>query len=287
MKTNSVKDLQFALKAIDKIYGLTDKDIQITGNGDSFRLTFFFTGKQQKNKCRYIGEPCKRYGSGLTLKMLYDTENQAGFRDWDWEDFKFSKNGLWYDSDDLIDFKIDRRQLKREYLKKAKVNESYGVRNAKYFILRYSRWISNKKGKPTPQEHIKINHLTGEKYDDRPGDYSVDGTKKYELETLDKIFVFALFGIAFAAEYDGDKDNPQIKLFNTREGLWIVNKVFLQYVVYKRWEIVLVSNPYEYYNLFTFTKVFDCMYARELEFLAKKGATWRENVFYWRVVKAW
>lgn len=42
MKTNSVKDLQFALKAIDKIYGLTDKDIQITGNGDSFRLTFFF-----------------------------------------------------------------------------------------------------------------------------------------------------------------------------------------------------------------------------------------------------
>lgn len=178
--------------------------------------TFSDTGKQQKNKYRYIGAPCERYGSGLTLKMLYDTENQAGFRDWDWEDFKFSKNGLWYDSDDLIDFKIDRRQLKREYLKKSNVYESYGVRNAKYFILRYSRWISNKIGKPTPQEHLKINHLTGEKYDDRPGDYSVDGTKKYELATLDKIFVFALFGIAFAAEYNGNKDNPQIRLFNPR-----------------------------------------------------------------------
>lgn len=82
--------------------------------------------------------------------------------------------------------------------------------------MRYSRWISNKKGKPTPQEHIKINHLTGEKYDDRPGGYSVDGTKKYELETLDKLFVFALFGIAFAAEYNGNKDNPQIRLFNPR-----------------------------------------------------------------------
>ena len=42
MKTISVKDLRFALRAIDEIYGLTDKDIQITGNKNSFRLTFFF-----------------------------------------------------------------------------------------------------------------------------------------------------------------------------------------------------------------------------------------------------
>ena len=96
------------------------------------------------------------------------------------------------------------------------MDESYGVRNAKFFTLRYSRWISNKDGKPTPPNHIKINHLTGETYDDRPGSYSVDGTKKYELRILDKIFVFALFGVAFAAEYNGDKDNPQIRLFNPR-----------------------------------------------------------------------
>ena len=42
METISVKDLRFALRAIDEIYGLTDKDIQITGNKNSFRLTFFF-----------------------------------------------------------------------------------------------------------------------------------------------------------------------------------------------------------------------------------------------------
>lgn len=42
METISVKDLQFALRVIDKIYGLTDKDIQITGDEGSFRLTFFF-----------------------------------------------------------------------------------------------------------------------------------------------------------------------------------------------------------------------------------------------------
>ena len=178
--------------------------------------TFSDTGKQLKNKYRYIGAPGGRYGAGLTLDMLYDTENKAGFRDWDWEDYKFKRDGSWYDSDDLDDYKIDRRYLRREYLKRANIDESYGVRNANFFVIRYSSWISNKDNKPTPPNHIKINHLTGETYDDRPGSYSSDGTKKYELETLDKIFVFALFGVVFAAEYNGEKDNPHIHLFDPR-----------------------------------------------------------------------
>ncbi len=178
--------------------------------------TYSDTGKQLKNKYRYVGAPCERYGAGLTLEMLYDTENNAGFRDWDWEDYKFKKDGAWYDSDDLDDYKIDRRYLRREYLKSANIDESYGVRNANFFVIRYSSWISNKENVPTPPEHIKINHLTGETYDDRPGSLSADGTKKYELETLDKIFVFALFGVVFAAEYNGEKENPQIHLFDPR-----------------------------------------------------------------------
>lgn len=178
--------------------------------------TFSDTGKQLQNKYRYVGAPCESYGSGLTVDMLYDTENQAGFRDWDWEDFKFKKDGNWYDSDELVGCKIDRRYLRREYLKRANVDESYGVRNAKFFTLRYSRWISKKDGKPTPQEHIRINHLTGEEYDARPGNYSADGTKKYELETMEKVFAFSLFGVFFAAEYNGEKDNPQIHLFDPR-----------------------------------------------------------------------
>ena len=178
--------------------------------------TFSDTGKQLKNKYRYIGAPCKRYGAGLTLDMLYDTENKAGFRDWDWEDYKFKKDGNWYDSDDLDGYKIDRRYLRREYLKSASVDESYGVRNANFFVIRYSSWISNKDNKPTPPNHIKINHITGETYDDRPGSYSSDGTKRYELITLDKIFVFALFGVVFAAEYSGEKENPQIHLFDPK-----------------------------------------------------------------------
>ena len=178
--------------------------------------TFSDTGKQLRNTYKYIGTPCERYGAGLTLDMLYDTENKAGFRDWDWEDYKFKRDGSWYDSDDLDDYKIDRRYLRREYLKRAHVDESYGVRNANFFVIRYSSWIRNKDNKPTPPNHIKINHITGETYDDRPGSYSSDGTKKYELETLDKIFVFALFGVVFAAEYNGEKENPQIHLFDPK-----------------------------------------------------------------------
>ena len=178
--------------------------------------TFSDTGKQLQNKYRYIGVPCERYGAGLTLDMLYDTENKAGFRDWDWEDYKFKKDGNWYDSDDLDGYKIDRRYLRREYLRNARVDESYGVRNANFFVIRYRSWISNKDNKPTPPNHIKINHITGETYDDRPGSYSSDGTKRYELETLDKILVFALFGVVFAAEYNGEKGNPQIHLFDPK-----------------------------------------------------------------------
>ena len=178
--------------------------------------TFDENGKQRRNKYRYIGAPCERYGSDLTLKMLYDPENKAGFRDWDWEDFKFKNSGLWYDLFDLDDYKIGRRQLRREYLKRENLDESCGVKNANYFVLRYSHWIENKKNKPIPPEHRKINHITGEVYDDRPGSLSADRTKKFELETLDKVFVFALFGVVFAAEYNGNKDNPQIHMFDPR-----------------------------------------------------------------------
>lgn len=72
-----------------------------------------------------------------------------------------------------------------------------------------------------------------------------------------------------------------------REGLWLVNKAFLQYVVHKRWDIVLVSNPHNYYNLVKRAKIIDSMYARELEFLANRGATWQSTGQYWRVIKAW
>ena len=178
--------------------------------------TFDDAGKQLRNKYRYIGAPCERYGAGLTLDMLYDPENKAGFRDWDWENFKFKNDGIFYALYSLDGCKIERRQLRREYLERVNADESYGVRNAKFLVLRYSHWIEHKEGVTIPPEHIKINHKTGEAYDDRPGSLSADGTKKFELETLNKMFVFVLCGTFFVAEYNGEKENPQIHLFDPR-----------------------------------------------------------------------
>lgn len=71
-------------------------------------------------------------------------------------------------------------------------------------------------------------------------------------------------------------------------GLWLVNRAFLNYVIYKRWEIVLVTNPAEHYNILLQTKLTSRMYASELEYLCKyNGATWHYEGPYWRIDKAW
>ncbi len=74
----------------------------------------------------------------------------------------------------------------------------------------------------------------------------------------------------------------------TTAGLWLVNYAFLNYVIYKRWEIVLVTNPANHYNLYTQTKLTTRMYASELEVLCKfNGASWHYEGPFWRIDKAW
>jgi len=68
----------------------------------------------------------------------------------------------------------------------------------------------------TPPILIEINYLTGEMYDDRPKSYTADGTKKVEPKILDRVFTFALFDVFFVSEYNGEKENSQIHLFDPR-----------------------------------------------------------------------
>ena len=58
-------------------------------------------GRQIRSSYLYIGPKCETYGSGLTIGMLYDLENRAGFRDWEWDDFSY-KNTLRQEYDRLI-----------------------------------------------------------------------------------------------------------------------------------------------------------------------------------------
>ena len=51
-------------------------------------------GRQIRSSYLYIGPKCETYGSGLTIGMLYDLENRAGFRDWEWDDFSYKIKGV-------------------------------------------------------------------------------------------------------------------------------------------------------------------------------------------------
>lgn len=92
-------------------------------------------------------------------------------------------------------------------------------------------------------------------------------------------------GISF--HVSDNRWNALVEKYGTA-GLWLVNRAFLNYVVYKRWEIVLVTNPREHYDLLLQKKLTNRMYASELEYLCKfKGATWHYEGPYWRIDKAW
>lgn len=71
--------------------------------------TFDKRGNQWHNSYRYIGPAVEKFGSGLTVRMLYDVKNRAGFRDWEWEDFSYKNKG-YFDLQDLYISKSYRRK---------------------------------------------------------------------------------------------------------------------------------------------------------------------------------
>lgn len=73
----------------------------------------------------------------------------------------------------------------------------------------------------------------------------------------------------------------------TPDGMWLINRAYLNYVISKKWEIVLVSNPDEYYDKINKKILVERFYAKELQYLNKRGADWHYEGPYWRVDKAW
>lgn len=177
--------------------------------------TFDKWGKQRHNSYRYIGPPGEKFGSGLTIGMLYDVKNRAGFRDWDWEEYSYKNKGC-FDLQDLYISKSYRRKVRGRYLKHFKKDESACIRNPKYLAIRYRHFISTKDGKETPIEYIRINYKTGEVYDSRPGELSSDGTKKFKIDFAEREIAFTLFGIPFGGILEGSENNPKITIFNLR-----------------------------------------------------------------------
>ena len=172
-------------------------------------------GRQGHNSYRYIGPPTDKFGSGLTIGMLYDIKNRAGFRDWDWDEFSYKNKGE-YDLMDLYAAKSYRRVTRGKFLERRNADKSACIRKPKYLAIRYSYFITKKDGKKTPDKYIRINYKTEEQYDSRPGSLSSDGTKKFKIDFSKQIITFALFGILFGCELEGSEDDPKITIFNLR-----------------------------------------------------------------------
>ncbi len=177
----SDRTIQTILRQLQK-----DALIEITPRHDK-------TGKQKENAYKYIGPPCERYGTGLTLKALYSTSEDVGFRDWAWKTHGFEHDQTWHNIYPLCRAKFERRMARKEYL------EENGLplivpEDIKYIVLRYCYW----KG-----EKIEL-------YDESL--FSQDRTIKLALEPLGRTETVNLFGIKLFIEINGPKDNPQVVL---------------------------------------------------------------------------
>lgn len=161
-------------------------------------------GKQKSNSYRYIGKPCKFYGSGLTLKMLYSVDEKYGFRFWDWQNYAFTKDGIWHRNYTLLKNKACSRMERRRYLER-KGLPLIIPKDIKYFSLHYSYWI---------RDAEREMELGSDLYEP----LTQDGVIKIPLCAENKITVKAFGGMRLMLYISGDETNPKIKIYNLTEG---------------------------------------------------------------------
>lgn len=160
-------------------------------------------GLQKSNSYRYIGEQCEFYGSGLTLNMLYDKDNKAGFRDWAWKDLTYKRNGKWTTPRDQIYVKAARNAMRKTYL------ESKGLplavnEKVRYFVIYFSFWRGKKED---------IDKYDVDSEEDCPL-LTKNGTIKIDLYS-DKPYAFIASGNSwFVIYFNGNRNNPKMKLYD-------------------------------------------------------------------------
>ena len=175
--------------------------------------TFDKRGKQRHNSYRYIGSPTEKFGSGLTIGMLYDVQNRAGFRDWDWEEYSYKNKG-YFDLQDLYISKSHRRTTRAKYLERFRKGEAGCIRKPKYLAIRYSHFISKRDKKKLPEQYIRLNYKPDDLYDCCSEGLPSHGTKKFKIDFAEREIAFTLFGIPFGGILEGSEENPKITVFD-------------------------------------------------------------------------
>lgn len=88
---------------------------------------FTETGKQKYNKYFYNGEDAPLEDTALTIEKLYDPDNPCGFRDWDWEmykfipgyyDEKFSRRDIQFQGEIVRRLKAEQQEKKDKFYNK-------------------------------------------------------------------------------------------------------------------------------------------------------------------------
>ncbi len=177
-------------RTVQSILRQLEKDglIEITPKYDK-------NGKQKRNAYRYIGPPCERYGTGLTLKDLHDISRDVGFRDWAWNTHGFTHDQNWHNIYPMCKAKFERRMTRKDYLEENNL-PLLVPEDIKYFVLRYAYW----KGDRDDLEEYEF--------------YEQNRTKKFALEPLNRTETVSLYGIPLIVEINGPKENPQITLID-------------------------------------------------------------------------
>ncbi len=165
-------------------------------------------GKQKGNAYRYVGPPCEKYGSGLTLKLLYSTKQDVGFRNWAWKEHEFSHNKIWHSIYPFCKEKFRCRIARRKYLESNNL-PLIVPEDIKFLVLRYCYW---KGDSDTLVEQLHNGCI-----------HSLDGTIKIPIEPLGRTETVAFCGYTLSVEFSGTKDNPQITIANaeTKETLGV------------------------------------------------------------------
>jgi hypothetical protein len=164
-------------------------------------------GAQKSNAYRYIGPPCEKYGSGLTLQLLYSSKRDVGFRDWMWKEYEFFHDKKWHSIYALCKLKFKKRVARRNYLEKNNL-PLVVMEDIKYLVLRYCYWKGDNERLRNSAREILV---------------SKDGTIKFALEPLNRTETVHFFGYTLSIQIGGVKENPQITIINadTKEQLGV------------------------------------------------------------------
>lgn len=94
------------------------------------------TGKQMSNIIKYTGPAVVKTGKELTIDLLYTVNNVAGFRDFDWYDLKFPKDGDYYEMEPINEAKENVKLLRQKFLDGTH-EEPIGKHYYKYLKVEY------------------------------------------------------------------------------------------------------------------------------------------------------